>query len=280
MFPSQSCSWSDADGLDCSEESSVDTYENVVGGEDGNGDVVNNLASVAELDDLDMVAGVDEDTDDVEINGDDDDCTNADDADVVSDGGFCSDCVLDTDADDIVPDDLSDIGDITVEDDRDADDVKRGGDVDSESSDSFDDADNDVCTSSNDCTDNCVDSDVMVKADSDSDVDVEAAGVDVFIFTKTDNDGKLKTAEADDPRIVLDDDWDPIKGTDFDAALEGNGDAETDDGEFFDSSGNEVDRTAEDFDTDDDNSFGNEVEEAVLSRDDEDFSDADADFDK
>ena len=55
-----------------------------MGGEDGNGDVVNNLASVAELDDLDMVAGVDEDTDDVEINGDDDDdCTNVGDAIVI-----------------------------------------------------------------------------------------------------------------------------------------------------------------------------------------------------
>ena len=230
-------------------------------GEDGNDDVVNNLASVAELDDLDMVAGVGEDTDDVEINVDDDDCTDADDADVVSDGGSGSDRVLDANVDDAVPDDLSDVGDVKVEDDRDDDDVKRGGDVDSESSDSFDDADNDVCTSSNDCTDNCVDSDAMVKTGSDSDVDVEAAGVDVVIFTNTDIDGKLKTAEADDASIVLDDDWDPIKGTDFDAALEGNGDFDTDDDSFFDS-------------------FGNEVEEAVLSRDDEDFSDADADFDK
>lgn len=216
--------------------------------------MVNNLATVAELDDVSIVAGVDEDTDDVEINrddDDDDDCTDADDADVVSDGGS---------VDDAVPGDLSDVGDVKVEDDRDTDDVKRGGDVDSEGNDGFDDADNDVCTSSEDCTDDCVDSGVMGKAESDArGVDVEAASVDAVIFTQTDIDDNLKTAEADDTSIALADDWDPVKDTGFDAALEGNGDVETDDGGFFDFPGNEVDRAAEDF-TDVGADFDNEVE--------------------
>ena len=213
--------------------------------------MVNNLASVVELDDVNIVAGVDEDTNDVEINGDgDDECTDADDEDVVSDGGS---------ADDAVPDDLRDVADVKVEDDRDTDGVKRGGDADSERNDGFDDTDNDVCTSSDDCTDDCVDSDVMGKPDSDRDVDVEAASVDVVIFTLTDIDDNLKTAEADNTRIALDDDWDPVKDTGLDAALEGNGDVETNDGGFFDSSGNEVDRAAEDF-IDVGADFDNEVE--------------------
>ena len=162
--------------------------------------MVNNLATVAELDDVNIVAGVNEDTDDVEIKGDDDgdDCTDADDADVVSDRGS---------ADDAVPGDLRDVGDFKVEDDRDTDDVKRGGDVDSERNDGFDDADNEVCTSSDDCTDDCVDSGVMGKADSDArGVDVEAASVDVVVFTQTDIDDNLKTAEADDTSITSADD--------------------------------------------------------------------------
>ena len=213
--------------------------------------MVNNLATVAELDDVNIVAGVDEDTDDVEINrDDDDDCTDADDADVVSDRGS---------VDDAVPGDLRDVGDFKVEDDRDTDDVERGDDVDSEGNDGFDDADNDVCTSSDDCTDDCVDSDVMGKADSDRGVDVEAASVDVVIFIQTDIDDKLKPAEADDSSIALADDWDPVKDTGFDAALEGNGDVETDDGGFFDFPGNEVDRAAEDL-TDVGADFDNKVE--------------------
>ena len=229
-----------------------------MGVEDGNGHVVNNLAPVAELDNVDIVAGVDEDIDDVAINGDDGDCTDVDDADVVSDGGFGSDCLLDTNADDVVPDDLGDVGDFKVEDDKDVDGVKRGGGVDSESNDGFD-ADNDVGTVSDGCTDDCVDKDVMGKADSDSNIDVEAASVDVVIFTETDIDGKVETAEADDAGIALDNS-DPIKGADFDTALEGNGDVDTDDGDLFDSS-------------------GNEVEGAGAPRDDEDFTDVDADFD-
>ena len=93
-----------------------------------------------------------------------------------------------------------------MEDDIDTDGVKRGGDADSERNDGFDDTDNDVCASSDDCTDDCVDSDVMGKPDSDRDVDVEAASVDVVIFTLTDIDDNLKTAEADNIRIALDDD--------------------------------------------------------------------------